>query len=200
MNDDEFMERYHEAFTPQGGMRLVSDRVPGALALYEFTDPLDGTRRRVRLTRDADSFWLEFENADGEITYRCPTDVKGVEWADSNEGFERRRSPMPRKQKPPGKEKWTWDEINQGRKMSKTEKRYRRLAVNLGATKHDDGRIEPPKYDSHPEYWWTFIVLAIIVFVAFVFSVIGNAKSGGKHNRGHGSFHRTAQFQAAGRA
>jgi len=75
---------------------------------------------------------------------------------------------MPRRQKPPGKEKWTWDEINAGRKMSKTEKRYRRLAVDLGATKHPDGRIEPPKYDEYPTYYLVFgglLALFILVFV-----------------------------------
>ncbi len=48
---------------------------------------------------------------------------------------------MPRRQKPPGREKWTWDEINAGRKMSKGEKRSRRLANqswrNKGATREN---------------------------------------------------------------
>jgi hypothetical protein len=29
---------------------------------------------------------------------------------------------MPRKKKPPGKEKWSWEEINQGRKFTQAER------------------------------------------------------------------------------
>ena len=57
---------------------------------------------------------------------------------------------MPRRQKPPGQEKWTWDEINAGRKMFKTEKRYRKTAVVLGATKSEGGRIQPPSFGKQP--------------------------------------------------
>ena len=47
--------------------------------------------------------------------------------------------------KPPGYEKWTWGEIRAGRKMSKSEKRMRRLGKNLGATEDESGNIIPPK-------------------------------------------------------
>ncbi|AGA29240.1 tellurite resistance TerB family protein [Singulisphaera acidiphila] len=38
-----------------------------------------------------------------------------------------------RRQKPPGYEKWTWVEIEAGRRMSKQEKRLRRIAKSLNA-------------------------------------------------------------------
>ncbi|WP_165253606.1 hypothetical protein [Paludisphaera soli] len=74
---------------------------------------------------------------------------------------------MPRRQKPPGYEKWTWDEINQGRKMSKTGKRIRRLDVGLGASKDARGNITPPLYSEAPHYWWVMIGLMIVGLVAF---------------------------------
>jgi hypothetical protein len=68
-------------------------------------------------------------------------------------------------------EKWTWDEINAGRKMSKAEKRTRRLAVSLGATKSEDARIQPPSYDSNPMYWFVFIGLLILSVLALIMSI-----------------------------
>lgn len=75
---------------------------------------------------------------------------------------------MPRQRKPPGKEKWTWDEIKAGRKMSKSEKRTRRLAVGLGATKHEDGRIEPPSFADNPAYYLIFAALLLFGIMAMV--------------------------------
>jgi hypothetical protein len=49
---------------------------------------------------------------------------------------------MPKKQKPPGMEKWTWEEIRCGRKMSKSEKRMRRIAKGFGATERQNGSIK----------------------------------------------------------
>jgi hypothetical protein len=72
---------------------------------------------------------------------------------------------MARKKKPPGLENWTWDEINLGRKMSKSEKRIRRLSVSLGATKKTDGQIEPPFFDENPTYYFVFIGLLVLCFV-----------------------------------
>jgi hypothetical protein len=77
---------------------------------------------------------------------------------------------MPRKQKPPGMEKWTWDEINAGRKMSKAEKRGRRMAVAFGATKEPDGKIVPPAYDENPTYYLVFVGLLILCFVVAIAS------------------------------
>jgi hypothetical protein len=75
---------------------------------------------------------------------------------------------MPRRQKPLGKEKWTWDEINQERKMSKTEKRYRNLAVSFGATKSNGGRIIPPSAADSPMYYVVFIGLLILSIVVLI--------------------------------
>ncbi len=77
---------------------------------------------------------------------------------------------MPRRQKPPGREKWTWDEINAGRKMSKGEKRSRRLAISLGATKAPHGRIQPPAYSDNPTYYFVFIGLLILSVLALILS------------------------------
>jgi hypothetical protein len=49
---------------------------------------------------------------------------------------------MARKNKPPGMEKWTWEEIRAGRKMPKGEKRVRRMAKSLGATEKSGGELE----------------------------------------------------------
>jgi hypothetical protein len=78
---------------------------------------------------------------------------------------------MPRRQKPPGMEDWTWDEINSGRKMSKGEKKARRLAVSLGAAKTPDGRIQPPAFDDDPTYYFVVVGLLILVVIAFALSV-----------------------------
>lgn len=77
---------------------------------------------------------------------------------------------MARRQKPPGMEKWTWDEINLGRKMSKAEKRGRRMAIAFGATKKEDGQIEPPSFDENQTYYFVFIGLLVIFFVALIAS------------------------------
>ncbi len=77
---------------------------------------------------------------------------------------------MPRRQKPPGMEKWTWDEINAGRKMSKSEKRTRRLAVSLGATKAPDGRIQPPPFGDNPMYYFVFIGILILCVLTIILS------------------------------
>ncbi len=79
---------------------------------------------------------------------------------------------MPRRNKPPGMEKWTWDEINQGRKMSKSEKRYRRLAVSLGATKSPGGRINPPSAAENPTYYAVFIGLLVLSIVVLILSAL----------------------------
>jgi hypothetical protein len=82
---------------------------------------------------------------------------------------------MPRRQKPPGKEKWTWDEINQGRKFSKTERRYRALAQSLGANKSSTGKTIPPSAADNPSYYVVFIGL-LIAFVAVAILSALNSK------------------------
>jgi hypothetical protein len=76
---------------------------------------------------------------------------------------------MPRRSKPPGMGKWTWDEINQGLRMSKSEKRGRRLAVALGATKDSNGRIQPPTFADNPTYYFVFVgLIAFAILMAFL--------------------------------
>lgn len=75
---------------------------------------------------------------------------------------------MARKQKPIGYENWTWDEINLGRKLSKAEKRNRRLAQHLGATKDSKGNITPPSAQESPNYYLIFGMLLIIFIIAVV--------------------------------
>ena len=77
---------------------------------------------------------------------------------------------MPRRQKPPGYEKWTWDEIKAGRKMSKAEKRGRRVAIAFGATKLPDGRIQPPPAADNPLYYVTFGGLLVLFLLAAILS------------------------------
>jgi hypothetical protein len=79
---------------------------------------------------------------------------------------------MPSKRKPPGFEKWTWDEINAGRKMSKGEKRSRRLAISLGATKRSDGQIQRPALSENPTYYAVFIGLALFGFLMIVLNAL----------------------------
>ncbi len=79
---------------------------------------------------------------------------------------------MPRRTKPPGMEKWTWDEINQGRRMSTYERRYRRLAIRAGAMKRPGGKIEAPALADKPAYYLVFVGL---IAMAIVFAVL-NAK------------------------
>jgi hypothetical protein len=58
--------------------------------------------------------------------------------------------------------------------MSKTEKRYRNLAVNLGATKSSDARIVPPSSSDNPTYYAVFIGLLIVAFAALTLSALSS--------------------------
>lgn len=83
---------------------------------------------------------------------------------------------MPRREKPPDKERWTWDEINAGRKLSKTEKRWRNLHVSFGATKDSDARIVPPKYEDNPRYWYFFAGMLVLMLVILFARIIGGER------------------------
>jgi transposase len=74
---------------------------------------------------------------------------------------------MPRRTKPPGMEKWTWDEINEGRRMSTYERQYRRLAVRAGSLKSPGGKFETPAFADNPAYYLMFIgLIALAIFFA----------------------------------
>ena len=72
---------------------------------------------------------------------------------------------MARKVKPPGFEKWTWREIEAGRKMDKTEKRMRRAATSLGAKEKPGGKIE------HTPESLAYVIMLIVgmVVIALLF-------------------------------
>ena len=61
-------------------------------------------------------------------------------------------------------EKWTWEEIRSGRKMSKGEKRMRRMSKHLGATEGKDGKIE-----HSPESFLACLAIAVLTIVVMVF-------------------------------
>lgn len=67
-------------------------------------------------------------------------------------------------------ENWTWEEIRVGRKMSKGEKRGRRMAKGFGATERPDGSIQPPPFSQNPGYYLYFggmLILLIIMAIGF---------------------------------
>jgi hypothetical protein len=70
---------------------------------------------------------------------------------------------MPRRQKPPGLERWTWDEINAGRRMSKAENRGLRLGVALGGRKVNGRIVYDDVPDNSPAY---YVALGIVVLFA----------------------------------
>ena len=66
---------------------------------------------------------------------------------------------MPRQRKPPGYERWTWAEINAGRRMNKSEKRWRRVAKELNWDQRPDGNYVAPPH-AQPIL---FIIIALMV-------------------------------------
>jgi hypothetical protein len=76
---------------------------------------------------------------------------------------------MPRKVKPPGMEKWTWEEIRAGHKFSKQGKRIRKLAKHLGATEGENGKIIPPSTAESPAYYPVMVGLMIFCFIILIF-------------------------------
>jgi len=77
---------------------------------------------------------------------------------------------MARRQKPEGYEHWTWEEIRVGRRMSKAEKRGRRMAKCFGATEDSAGNIRPPEGEGRAAYFLIYILMAILMILVAVFS------------------------------
>jgi hypothetical protein len=71
---------------------------------------------------------------------------------------------MARKQKPPGMDHWTWEEIRCGRRMSKGEKRIRRMSKNFGATEGKGSKMEHT-----PESFLACLAVGIVTVVVIVF-------------------------------
>ena len=82
---------------------------------------------------------------------------------------------MARKQKPPGYENWTWEEIRVGHRLSKADKRCRRLARHLGATEDNNGKIIPPQGDEQVVYYLVFGGLLILMIIVAVCASSGCA-------------------------
>ena len=77
---------------------------------------------------------------------------------------------MQKKEKPPGKEKWTWEEIRLGRRLSKSEKRLRRMARHLGASENKSGDLSPPdSADQKVIYYLTLAALLIVSICVLIF-------------------------------
>jgi hypothetical protein len=58
--------------------------------------------------------------------------------------------------------------------MSKTEKRYRNMAVSFGATKSPEGKIVPPSGAENPTY---FLVLSGLLLLCFAIAILSALNS-----------------------
>ncbi len=83
----------------------------------------------------------------------------------------RNETQMRRRQKPPGAEKWTWHEIDEGYKMSKSERRLRRTLVSLGAKEKPGGGIEHSAESKSFATAYAALVVALAV-LAVVASIV----------------------------
>jgi hypothetical protein len=77
---------------------------------------------------------------------------------------------VPRRRKPPGRPKYTEDEINLTRKLFQRGKQGRRAAVAFDATKSPDGQIERRSFDQNPTYWTVFVAMGILMLLLFICS------------------------------
>ncbi len=82
---------------------------------------------------------------------------------------------MPRRRKPPGYEKWTWNEINAGRKMSKAEKRWNRIGKELNWEQRPNGSHQAPA-QAVP----ILVVLGILMFALMIIAPAGLANTSGE--------------------
>lgn len=72
---------------------------------------------------------------------------------------------MVRRPKPPGKENWTWEEINRGRRWTGNERKWRKRGRESGWEKRPDGTYQMPPAAAFI-YIGTMIVL-IVIWAAF---------------------------------
>lgn len=68
---------------------------------------------------------------------------------------------MSRRQKPAGKEKWTWNEIEQGRRWTGNERKWRKRGKESGWEQNNDGSYQMPPAAAFI-YIGAFVVLIII--------------------------------------
>jgi hypothetical protein len=83
---------------------------------------------------------------------------------------------MPRPKKPAGYERWTWAEINAGRRFSKAERRWNHLARKGGWQQRSDGSFEAPA-ELKP---LLVVLLAVMLIVGML------APNGLQHSKGTG--------------
>ncbi len=81
---------------------------------------------------------------------------------------------MPRRRKPAGLEKWTWAEINAGRKMSKAEKRWNRIGRDLNWDRRPDGSHQAP-----PQAVPILVIMLGLMLALAVVAPKGVANTGG---------------------
>lgn len=72
---------------------------------------------------------------------------------------------MARKSKPPGKEKWTWDEIRIGRKLDRTQRFHLKMARALEEAKDENGRIKQPEGNEVVKLWGFYVAFLLIMVV-----------------------------------
>lgn len=83
---------------------------------------------------------------------------------------------MPRKQKPPGMENWTWDEIRMGQKMSRGQKKARRLVKSLGGETDENGNIRIPEGEGYAANRALAFLLLLFMIATAVFAPDGCAR------------------------
>jgi preprotein translocase subunit SecE len=72
---------------------------------------------------------------------------------------------MARKSKPPGKEKWTWDAIRMGRKLSRSDKFVVKMARIIEESKDSNGKIIHPKGQEAAKLLTIYAAILLIVIL-----------------------------------
>lgn len=83
-----------------------------------------------------------------------------------------------RRTKPPGKENWTWQEIDAGRKMGRGQRRSARnwaaLAKGVGIAPRADGTR--PTFGENPGGWLAYLGLGALLIVMLIIAVLGGKR------------------------
>ena len=72
---------------------------------------------------------------------------------------------MARKSKPPGKEKWTWDKIRLGKKLSRSDKFVVKMARIIEESKDEHGKIIHPKGQEAAKLLTIYTALLFIIIL-----------------------------------
>ena len=73
-----------------------------------------------------------------------------------------------RRVKPPGYERWTWAEIDAGRRMSRSEKRWNRAFKGMGWERNSNGSYTPPNPAAATIAVLMFLLMAVVGFMGDV--------------------------------